>query len=97
MKLRSRFLVSSFCFDGVAIGAFEGSPYRPHSSCDSETESDEGEPASRVKLLSEIPTSEETSENTQRELEPDRRITTDSFPAIVHQYCKNAALTYHAF
>ena len=91
MKPGSVFTILLFLFERFAVGLLESSPHRASSRRDSESESCERQPRTRVKLLVQPATSEETDQNAQREFEADSRVGSKAFPAIVHRYCKNAA------
>lgn len=49
-----------------------------------------------MQFLREPAPAEEADKDAQNELETNRRVATNSFPALMHQDCKNAALHYHA-
>jgi len=91
MKPGSVFAILLFLLERFAVGFLESAPHRARSRCDSESESCECKPGTRVELLIQPAASEETDQNAQREFEADSRVGSNAFPAIVHRYCKNAA------
>lgn len=92
MELSSRFSILFlllFCF---SIRSLERSPEGATACCDAEPESDEGQPPVGPEFPVEPSSSEEAEQDAQREFQTNRRVSADPFPAIVHRYCKKAAL-----
>jgi len=86
MELRSGFAFFSFFFFRFSIRLSQGSQQGAHTGCQSKAETHDGQPASCTELFVEPTPAEQTDENAQCEVESNRRVTADSFPAFVHRY-----------
>jgi hypothetical protein len=82
-------LLGFFCF---SIGPHESAPEDPCRSGYAEQKTDEGEPATSLKLLIEKAASKQPNQNTERKLEPDGPVTSDTFPVMLHRPATAAAL-----
>lgn len=86
MKLVPGLLVFSLFFFRFSVRLPQGSHQGANASGDSEAETDDGQPPSRSQLPVEPTSAEQADEDAEREVETNRRVAADSFPALVHQH-----------
>lgn len=92
MKFVSGFSVFALLVFGFPVRSLEGSLQRAYTCGESEAKPDYRQPVLRVELSIQPSTAEEAEENAEREVESDRGVATDPFPAVIHRYCKKRAL-----
>jgi hypothetical protein len=95
IELPAGFTVFALELLGLSVGPLQSAPDGSSASRQTESQADHRQPWRGIQPAVQPLAAQQTEQDTERELEPNRPVCAETFPALLHECLKGGGFDYH--